>query len=99
MLDQSHFSMMTGGDRALQSEVAALFRGQAEAWRAGLAASEDGAWREAAHKLKGSARGIGLWALADACEAAEQAPPDLVRSRLDAVRVLLDTALDDLQGY
>jgi len=99
MLDQSHFSMMTGGDRALQSEVADLFRGQAEAWRAALTEDAGGAWREAAHKLKGSARGIGLWALGEACEAAEQAAQGEAGARLETVRALLDAALDDLRGY
>jgi HPt (histidine-containing phosphotransfer) domain-containing protein len=99
MLDQSHFSMMTGGDGALQSEVAGLFRGQAEAWRAALTEDAPGEWREAAHRLKGSARGIGFWALGEACEAAEQAAPDEAAARLAAVRALLETALDDLRGY
>lgn len=99
MLDQSHFTMMTGGDGALQSEVAALFRGQAEAWRVALTEDAAGEWREAAHKLKGSARGIGFWALGEACEAAEQAAPDEAAARLTAVRALLDAALDDLRAY
>lgn len=99
MLDQSHFSMMTGGDGALQSEVAALFRGQAEAWRAALTEDAAGEWREAAHRLKGSARGIGFWALGEACEAAEQAAPGEAGLRLASVRALLDDALDDLRAY
>lgn len=100
MLDQSHFTMMTGGDSALQSEVAALFRGQVEAWRAALTAEDAGGeWREAAHKLKGSARGIGFWALAEACETAEAAAPGEAAAHLSAVRALLDAALNDLRGY
>ena len=99
MLDERHFSMMTGGDRALQCEVAALFRGQAEAWRGALTEDAAGAWREAAHRLKGSARGIGFWTLAEACEAAEQAASGEAGSRLETVRNLLAAALDDLRGY
>jgi HPt (histidine-containing phosphotransfer) domain-containing protein len=98
MLDQSHFAMMTGGDRALQGEVAALFRGQAEAWRAALIA-DFAEWREAVHKLKGSARGLGFWTLAEACEAAEGAAPDDAPGRLATVRALLDAALDALRTY
>lgn len=64
--------MMTAGDAALQSEVAGLFRDQADEWRAALAAPEAPGWADAVHKLKGSARGIGLAALADICEAAER---------------------------
>lgn len=70
ILDRAHFDAMTAGDRALQLEVIALFRGQMETWR-GACAQADG-WREAVHTMKGSARGIGLNALAAACEAAEQ---------------------------
>jgi HPt (histidine-containing phosphotransfer) domain-containing protein len=99
MLDHNHFLMMTGGDRALQSEVADLFRGQAEAWRAALTEDAAGAWREAVHKLRGSARGIGFWALADACEAAEQAASGEAGPWLENVRALLAAALDDLRGY
>jgi HPt (histidine-containing phosphotransfer) domain-containing protein len=69
LLDRVHFSHMTGGDVALQQEVLTLFRGQVAAWSQLL--SVDANWRDAAHTMKGSARGIGLWALADACEAAE----------------------------
>ncbi len=71
VLDRAHFDHMTGGDRTLQIEVLELFRGQVANWRAHLASGEG--WREAAHTLKGSARGIGLNALAAACEAAETA--------------------------
>lgn len=61
---------MTGSDVALQREVIALFRGQAESL--GSACGGE-AWRDAVHTLKGAARGIGLQQLAAACEAAEAA--------------------------
>lgn len=68
-LDRAHFDAMTGADRSLQLEVIGLFRAQIGALNAGLV--DDVRWRDAVHTLKGSARGIGLTALAAACEAAE----------------------------
>jgi HPt (histidine-containing phosphotransfer) domain-containing protein len=72
VLDQAHFDAMTAGDASLQREVARLFCDQLPQWRAALSDPAD--WRGSAHTIKGSARGIGLPALAEACEAAEAAP-------------------------
>lgn len=84
VFDRQHFEAMTGGDRALQNEVIALFRGQVAAWRQALGGET---WRDAVHTMKGSARGIGLAELAQACEAAEQGGP------LGAVTEALEDAL------
>lgn len=97
VLDRAHFDHMTGGDRALQAEVIGLFVGQAEGWKAALAAESD--WRGAAHTLKGSARGIGLAALAAACEAAETAPETEAGAALERVRAALDEALTALDQF
>lgn len=90
LIDRAHFDHMTGGDVALQAEIVALFRAQAETW-SGALHPHVSAWRDAAHTLKGSARGIGLWALAEACEAAEVAPDEAVA--LARVRAALSEAL------
>lgn len=95
LLDRAHFNHMTGGDRALQVEILALFRVQAETW-SGVAALP---WREAAHTLKGSARGIGLFALADACEVAEQASDGELEAALAGVRMALIAALAELDHF
>lgn len=72
LLDLVHFRHMTGDDADLQAEIANLFRAQAEIWARLLNVDAPiQTWTDAAHTLKGSARGIGLWSLADACEAAE----------------------------
>jgi HPt (histidine-containing phosphotransfer) domain-containing protein len=97
ILDRAHFEHMTGGDRALQTEVIGLFRGQAESWRAALAPGAD--WRDAAHTLKGSARGIGLASLAAACEAAEAAPDGEAAAALARVRAELERALEELDQF
>ena len=95
VLDRAHFDHMTAGDRTLQIEVLGLFRQQVEAWRAGLASG--GGWREAAHTLKGSARGIGLNALAAACEAAEGAAEAQKLAALSDVHRALSAALAELE--
>ncbi|MFT3729606.1 MAG: Hpt domain-containing protein [Terricaulis sp.] len=96
ILDRAHFEHMTGDDPALQAEIVGLFRGQVDEWSAGLAAE---AWREAVHKLKGSARGIGLDVLAAACETAERAGPQEAATALVQVRAALDDALQALAPF
>jgi HPt (histidine-containing phosphotransfer) domain-containing protein len=71
VFDRAHFDAMTGADPALQAEVIALFQDQVQAWESAL--DDEQKWRDAAHTIKGSARGMGLWALAAACERAEGA--------------------------
>lgn len=93
VLDHAHFAHMTAGDRALQQEVAGLFRDQVAGWEAVLAGAGD--WRAAVHTLKGSARGIGFAKLAAACEAAE-AEGD---AALPAVRAALHEALAALDQF
>ena len=97
ILDRAHFDHMTAGDRALQLEVLGLFRTQVEGWNAALDSGTG--WREAVHKLKGSARGIGLEALAASCEAAERAPEADTGAALAAVRAALDAALVALEQF
>ena len=97
VLDRAHFDHMTGGDRTLQIEVLDLFRGQVVNWRARLASGEG--WREAAHTLKGSARGIGLHALAAACEAAETASEAQSVLALSDVHRALGAALAELERF
>lgn len=98
VLDRAHFEHMTGGDRALQAEVIGLFVQQAERWKTTLTADEPD-WRSAAHTLKGSARGIGLFDLANACEAAEAAPDAEAAAALARVRDELGEALKALDQF
>jgi HPt (histidine-containing phosphotransfer) domain-containing protein len=101
-VDFAYLETYAGGDMALVEEVLGLFREQAAMWVRLLdPAAEAEAWRDAAHTLKGSARGIGATALADACEAAETTGPDVGERtvRLDRVRDALDAALADIAAY
>ncbi len=89
------------GDQALVNEVLSLFREQVGMWIRLLDPEAEGeAWRDAAHTLKGSALGVGAFALAGACETAEAAA-DLGRRTvaLEGVRDALDAALADISAY
>jgi HPt (histidine-containing phosphotransfer) domain-containing protein len=64
-LDFDHLARMTLGDAELESEVLAMFAEQSSRLIAAMAALPADA-SALAHKLKGSARGIGAFAVADA---------------------------------
>ncbi len=75
LFDRAHLERYTGGDAALTSELLTLMCEQAQRC-IGLMeeARDDKAWTAATHTLKGAARGVGAFALAEACEQAEHAP-------------------------
>ena len=96
----AYLEAYAGGDQQVVDEVLALFREQASMWARLLdPASGDGAWRDAVHTLKGSARGIGANPLADACAAAETGSDAGGAKALNAVRDALDQALADIAAY
>ena len=110
VIDRAHLDRMTGGDASLASEVLELFAEQVSMWERVLdptAKTED--WLVGAHTIKGSARGIGAWDLAEICGAAEEDAKarDLTRDerrvwteailkRLDEVVVSLATVRHEL---
>jgi HPt (histidine-containing phosphotransfer) domain-containing protein len=99
----AHLERYAGHDQALVDEVLSLFREQASLWLRLLDPAAPGeAWRDAAHSLKGSALGVGAFALADECEAAEQLTGSGEVERmmvLDRIRDCLDLALADVAAY
>ncbi|MEQ1618459.1 MAG: hypothetical protein ABL883_08970 [Terricaulis sp.] len=98
VLDRTHFAHMTGGDRALQLEIIALFRSQASGWDIEFS-NPSTEWRAAAHMAKGSARGIGLATLALACETAESASNFANAAALAHLRAELGEALAALEKF
>jgi HPt (histidine-containing phosphotransfer) domain-containing protein len=102
-VDFKHLEGFAAGDEALIEEVLELFRQQADLWLPLLdPAAGDEAWRDAAHSLKGSALGVGAFAVAEACGAAEaafEAPFGVKAARLADVRHALDLALADIAAY
>jgi HPt (histidine-containing phosphotransfer) domain-containing protein len=71
-IDIEHLARMTLGDRGLEREVLQLFDRQVDILMPRLTGDDPAATAGAAHTLKGSARGIGAWAVATAAEAVEQ---------------------------
>jgi HPt (histidine-containing phosphotransfer) domain-containing protein len=72
VLDRAHLARMTMGDEALSLEVLGMFRNQTEMWMRLLGPEiETKDWAGAVHTIKGSARGVGAWPLAQICEDAE----------------------------
>lgn len=105
VFDQGHFAMMTAEDQSLQVELIQLFRQQAVLWRRLLIPdAPTHTWRDAAHTVKGAARGLGLWALAEACENAETLAKAgategrWVDEHLDRVRGRLEEAISALNA-
>jgi len=73
LLDAEHLTRATLGDVALRREVLGLFLRQSDLLMLRLAgATHRREWCEAAHTLKGSARSIGAFRLADSAEQAER---------------------------
>lgn len=84
-IDLEHLSRMTLGERELEHEVLRLFDHQAEMLLVKMQEAVPTAVAAYAHTLKGSARGIGAWAVARAAfdvETAAQAvdPAELPRA-------------------
>jgi hypothetical protein len=70
-IDLEHLARMTLGERGLEAEVLTLFDRQAALLLAHMREAGPAAVAAFAHTLKGSARGIGAWHVAEAAEAVE----------------------------
>lgn len=73
-VDLVHLARQTMGDRALEQEVLGMFVQQALAVRESLAVANEAERRRLAHTLKGTARSIGAFALADCAAEIEEDP-------------------------
>lgn len=73
VIDVPHLERMTLGDRALEREILQIFTRQTTLTLERIAGAEPGMAAAAAHTLKGSARGIGAWRVAQAAERLEGA--------------------------
>lgn len=71
-IDLVHLARQTLGDRALEREILGLFMTQARALVAKLEMAPAGKSRlDLAHTLKGSARAVGAWRVAEQAERCE----------------------------
>lgn len=93
-VDFAYLEAFAAGDRGVVREVLGLFLDQAKVWEAGLSAPSDG-WRDLAHTIKGSARGIGARPLGDVAEAAERDGPGVAAS----LRAQLAAAVAEIEDY
>ncbi len=75
-IDLAHLSRQTMGDRMLEQEVLALFLQQAGTVSRTLAGAAVQERLMMAHGLKGSARGVGAFAIADCATTIERDPED-----------------------
>lgn len=94
VVDFAYLEQFAAGDETVVDEVLALFREQSAIWGAMLTPANEG-WRDGVHTLKGAARGVGAFALGDACQTCEAEGP----AALDRVRDALDAALADIAAY
>lgn len=91
-LDLTQLTRQTMGDRALEREVLALFVKQALTVRDRLADADPAERRYMAHSLKGSARSVGAYAMAD-CLAEIEANPQ-ASAAIKRLPVLIDALRD-----
>jgi HPt (histidine-containing phosphotransfer) domain-containing protein len=73
VIDEEHLGRMTLGDVSLEREVLEIFVRQIGIMLKRIDSAEPRVAAAAAHTLKGSARGIGAWRLAQAAEQLEEA--------------------------
>ena len=72
-VDLVHLSRLTLGNRDLEQEVLQLFIRQSSIYLKRLSeASDKKSWCDVAHTIKGSAKGIGAWKVAEIAEAIER---------------------------
>lgn len=90
-IDLAHVARQTFGNRDLEHEILRLFLVQSAdlAGRIASTQSPDECWH-AAHRLKGSARGIGAWGVAERAELVERASEMRRAATGDAVQALAE---------
>jgi HPt (histidine-containing phosphotransfer) domain-containing protein len=99
-VDLVHLSRYTLGERDLEREVLELFCTQSFVYLEQLRRSpSDKDWKDVAHTLKGSARAVGAWRVAEAAEHAEPLSGEaLARSREARIREI-DASLREADAY
>lgn len=99
-VDLDHLARYTGGDAAINREILTLFVEQSSATVAQLPSVRDvKTWHHLVHSLKGAARGIGAFALADVAAEAEPLDPAAQRTEADAILPRLKARTDAVQAF
>lgn len=99
-VDLVHLARQTFGDTELEREVLQLFLVQSRIYLNRLKEARDAEqWLRASHTIKGSARGIGAWAVAERAEAAERLGQDVADTRCREAIVALEQEIDSANSY
>jgi len=103
VVDLTHLARYTGGDEAINTEILRLFDAQTSEivgrLQAILDARDAKSWREATHSLKGAARGIGAFSMADAAAFAEPIDPIKDRGNASLALAALKTRAEAVQAF
>lgn len=95
---RDHFSSVTFDDPDLQGQILEMFEEQIDEFRRGLQGSSSAEVLKAVlHRFKGSARGVGAFALGDALEHAEHEAAGGQVPVLASVEACLDAVSAELQ--
>lgn len=99
-LDLVHLARYTLGNRSLEREVLGLFCTQSKLYLERLKqGTGDKAWRDAAHTIKGSARSIGAWQVAQQAESAEALQGGALAGARGGAVALLEAAIAEVNAY
>lgn len=99
-VDLTHLSRQTFGDHDLEREVLTLFERQSNVMIERLrGATTAKTWAEAAHTLKGSALGIGAFAVASAAETVECDQVDHLSSKAWADLARLESEVRQANAF
>ena len=99
-IDLVHLAKYTHGNKELEAEVLELFLHQSEQYLDKLKnSSTEKDWKEAAHTIKGSAKGIGAWQVAKKAEAVEKIDYSLVRDSKATLIESLESSMSKAKGY
>lgn len=94
-VDLAHLATYTAGDSALERELAGLFRVSTDRYLTQMHDHIDGPeWKDAAHGLKGAARGIGANEVARLAAYAEKLQGSAVRARRESILPEIALAVD-----
>lgn len=99
-IDRIHLSRYTLGSPVLEREILGLFLAQLPLSIEQLRfAATDREWQVAAHTIKGSARAVGAWQVADLAREAEQSSGIADEAEKDRILATLDFACETVQTY
>jgi HPt (histidine-containing phosphotransfer) domain-containing protein len=102
-VDLTHLSRYTGGDEAINAEVLKMFNAQTSELvmklKGILDARDVKSWKEVTHTIKGAARGVGAFPLAEAAAFAEPIDPIHDRGNASLAITALKTEAGEVEAF